>query len=441
MARHKEKRVTKKLKKINRSAAGIDIGARCNFVAVDPSCAAKPVREFSAFTAGHLSLADWLSECKVTTVAMEATGVYWIPLFEILESRGFEVVLVNARHVKNVPGRKSDVIDCQWLQELHSYGLLQASFRPDQGICTLRSYVRQRGTLIRYASSHILHMQKALCQMNILLHQVVSDITGLTGLRIIRAIIDGERDPQKLAALRDGRCKRDETEIARALHGNYRPEHIWQLQLAFEAYEFYQQQIQTCDSLILAHLEILSYSEGDGLGQFDGSLRRSSVEEIMRKLTGADLTKIEGISTSTALTILSEIGTDMSRWKSAKHFSSWLGLCPGTKISGGKVMDNSSRKVVNRAATALRLAAFSLHQSKSAIGAFLRRLKSRIGAPKAITATAHKLARIIYNLLKYGAEYVATGQKIYENQYQARKLKVLTINAKSLGFKLVPISP
>jgi transposase len=284
-------------------------------------------------------------------------------------------------------------------------------------------------------------MQKALGQMNILLHQVVSSITGKTGLKIIHAILAGERDPQKLAALRDERCKRSEAEIARALYGNYRPEHLMQLRQAVRSYEFYQNEILECEQAISHQLELI-IRESDAGNNDDGGYGPSgdlTREEALEKICGVDLTKIEGISQASALTILAEIGTDISRWKSAKHFASWLGLCPGIKKSGGRLISSASRRVSNRAAVALRLSAYCLHRSKSALGGYLRRMKSRIGAPKAITATAHKLARLIYALLKYGQEYVQAGQDAYEKQFQTRKLSALLNNAKSMGFKLIPL--
>lgn len=428
-----------KLKIINRLAAGVDIGASSIFVAVDAGLSDSPVREFSTFTGDLHALGDWLKSCGITTVAMEATGIYWIPLYEVLESKGFEVVLANARSVKNVPGRKSDVLDCQWIQQLHSYGLLSASFRPDPEVVTLRGYVRQRGTLIRYCSSHILHMQKALGQMNILLHQVVSDISGKTGLRIIHAILAGERDPKTLATMRDGRCRRSEAEIARALYGNYRPEHLLQLKQAVRSYEFYQGEILECERAISQQLEqMLSTTEAandeDGGYGPSGDLTRA---EALQRICGVDLTTIEGISMISALIILAEIGTDMSRWKSAKHFASWLGLCPGIKKSGGRMISSASRQVSNRAAVAFRMSALSLSRSKSALGGYFRRMKSRIGAPKAITATAHKLARLVYTLLKHGHEYVQAGQEAYEQLFAARKLRALHKTAKSMGFELI----
>jgi transposase len=365
---------------------------------------------------------------------MESTGIYWIPVFEILESRGLGVRLVNARHVKNVPGRKSDVLDCQWLQRLHSYGLLEGAFRPTEQVCTLRAYVRQRMNLVRYAASHIQHMQKALSQMNLQLANVVADIAGVTGMRIIKAILAGERDALVLARLRDARCKNDESTIARSLQGNFRPEHLFSLKQAVDLYEFYQSQIAECDRQILDQLAGFDAADGSGKAPPD------SLEEALVRISGVDLTRIDGINTNITLKIISEIGTDMSRWKTAKHFASWLGLCPGTKISGGKPLSTKSKRVVNRAATALRLAAQSLLRSKSALGAYLRRQRARLGAPKAITATAHKLARLVYSMLKHGSAYVDVGQKHYEERYRSRVIQNLKRKAQDLGYELVDVA-
>jgi transposase len=428
-------KLPKHLLHLNQHAAGIDIGSRSHFVAVPEGTDDQPVREFSTFTDDLERLAKWLISCGVTTVAMESTGIYWIPVFEILEYHGLEVRLVNARHVKNVPGRKSDVLDCQWLQQLHTYGLLRGAFRPADQVCTLRAYVRQRSTLVRSASAHIQRMQKALAQMNLQLHNVVTDITGVTGMSIIKAILAGERKPHVQAALRDKRCKNSEETIARSLHGNYRPEHLFSLQQAFELYEFYQQKIADCDRQILAQLR-----------QFDSpddsdpdSKPPRSMEEALQRMSGTDLSSINGINTNTALKIIAEIGIDMSRWKTVKHFTSWLGLCPGSKISGGKVLSSATKPVANRAAAALRMAAMTLFNSKSALGAYFRRQRSRLGAPKAITATAHKLARLIYNMLKYGSAFVDSGQEQYEERYRSRVLQGLKRKAQEMGYKLVSL--
>jgi len=439
----KEKKTSKKrvpklqkhLQHLNQNAAGIDVGSRSHFVAVPEGTDEQPVKEFSTFTDDLERLAEWLVACGVTTVAMESTGIYWIPIFEILESHGLEVMLVNARHVKNVPGRKSDVLDCQWLQQLHSYGLLRGAFRPDDQVCTLRAYVRQRATLVRSAASYIQRMQKALTQMNLLLHNVVADISGVTGMKIIHAILAGERDPNALASMRDKRCKNNQKTIARSLHGNYRSEHIFSLLQAVELYEFYQQKIADCDQKILDQLK-----EFDALDGNDPDIKSPcSMEEALQQMSGVDLSSINGISTNTALKIIAEIGTDMSRWKTAKHFASWLGLCPGSKISGGKVLSSATKPVANRAAAALRMAAMTLFNSKSALGAYLRRQKSRLGAPKAITATAHKLARLIYSMLKDGTDFVDAGQQEYEKRYRSRVVNNLKRRAQEMGFEMVPI--
>jgi transposase len=434
------------LQHVNLNAAGIDVGAEAHFAAVPPGRdpQGQDVREFSAFTADLYALADWLAACGVETVAMESTGVYWIPLFEVLEERGFEVKLVNPRHVQNVPGRKTDVLDCQWLQQLHTYGLLQAAFRPDDQICVLRSYLRQREMLVRYASHHIQHMQKALEQMNLKLHHVVSDITGVTGMRILRAILDGERRPDKLARLRDHRCKNDEATIALALQGHWREEHLFALRQAVELFDFYRQQIAACDLQIETYLHRFE-DRSSGRSLRKPSRRRNrpknqpafDVRSHLFRVTGVDLTAIEGIDAPTALKLIGEIGLDMSRWPSEKHFASWLTLSPGSKISGGKRLSGRTKPYPNRAAAALRLAAYGLQNSHSALGAFLRRKKAHLGAPKAITATAHKLARLVYAMLKHGTQYVEIGQEEYERRYRERALRNLRRKARALGYDLL----
>lgn len=435
--KRKSMRLPKHLVHLNAYAAGIDIGSKSHFVAVPEGVDSEPIREFSTFTDDLERLADWLIACGITTVAMESTGIYWIPVFEILDSRGLEVRLVNARHVKNVPGRKSDVLDCQWLQQLHTYGLLRGAFRPADQVCALRAYVRQRGTLVRISASHIQHMQKALAQMNLQLHNVVSDVTGMTGMRIIKAILAGERNPKTLAKLRDKRCKNDEETIARSLHGNYRPEHLFSLKQAVELHEFYQAKIADCDRQILEQLKLFDAAES---GQNGSSGKApTSLEEALLQMSGVDLASIDGIDTNTALKIIAEIGTDMSRWKTDKHFASWLGLCPGAKISGGKVLSSATKRIANRAAVALRMAAFSLIRSKSALGAYIRRQRARLGASKAITATAHKLARLVYSMLKNGTAYIDVGQQYYEERYRSRVVQNLKRKAQELGFELIAV--
>ena len=390
------------LKRVNLDAAGIDIGAAEHWAAVPPgrNTEGQDVRRFGAFTGELCALADWLKQCGIQTVAMESTGVYWIPLYELLVERGFEVLLVDARQAKNVPGRKTDVLDCQWLQELHTYGLLRGAFRPVDQVCILRSYLRQRSMLVSYASHHIQHMQKALEQMNLKLSHVVSDITGLTGRGIIKAILSGERDPVKLAKLRDPRCKSSEATVARALEGHYREEHLFTLQQAVELVEFYQQQMTACDRQIEACLQQFEEKSSETPVTTRRRKRRRGIafdaRSYLYRMTGIDLTQIDSIEGNTALTVISEIGLDMNRWPTEKHFGSWLGLAPGSKVSGGKRLSGRTKPSANRAAAALRLAAQSLNQSQSALGAYFRRLKARLGAPKALTAAAYKLARIVY---------------------------------------------
>ena len=432
------------LQHLNLNAAAIDVGATSLFVAVPPGRDTTDVREFGTFTADLYRLADWLQACQVDTVVMESTGVYWIPIFEILEERGFTVLLVDARHVKHVSGRKSDVLDCQWLQQLHTYGLLQGAFRPAEEIAVLRSYLRQRATLIRYAAAHVQHMQKALQQMNVLLHQVVRDITGLTGMTIIRAIVAGERDPQVLAQHRDYRCRRSADQIAQSLTGNYRVEHVFALTQALALYDSYQAQIALCDQQIEQYLQTFTPVTTAPCPpgppkQHNKNDLAFDVQTYLYQITGVDLTRIDGIGASTALAVISEIGTDMGRWPSVKHFTSWLGLCPGTKVSGGKVLGSKTKPAANRAAAALRRAAVSLARSESALGAYFRRMAARVGKPQAVTATAHKLARLIYSMLRYGTEYVDAGEEYYERQYKERVMRNLTQRAKALGFELVPI--
>lgn len=437
----------KHLEHINQMAAGIDIGSRSHFVAVPEGCADICVREFESFTTGLYELADWLKKCKVTTVAMESTGVYWIPLYELLESRGFEVKLVDARHVKNVSGRKTDVLDCQWLQQLHTYGLLNGAFRPNEQICALRVYLRQRSMLIKESASHIQHMQKALTQMNLQLHNAISDITGETGMKIVKAIIAGERDAKKLAAHRDRRCKSSLEIIEKSLTGNYREEHIFALTQAVELYDIYRDKIIACDDKIEKQLSGLQDNPKNPASSEKSSTKNNrahcknklsfDAHSHLIRITGVDLTEIPGLETSSVLKIISEIGTDLSRWDNSKQFASWLGLCPGNKVSGGKRLSGKSKRTANYAATALRLAASTLHRSSSALGAFLRRLKARLGAPKAITATAHKLAAIIFNMMKNGVAYKEVGQDYYEQQYRDRIVRNLSLRAKSLGFVLI----
>lgn len=422
------------------------MGAESHWVAVPGDRAAQPVQCFGAFTTDLYALAEWLRQCQIDTVVMESTGVSWIALCEVLEERGFDVKLVDPHSVRQVPGRKTDVQDCQWLQELHTYGLRRGAFRPEDEVCVLRSYLRQRRMLVAMASRSVQHMQKALEQMNLKLTEVVSDSTGKTGMTIIRAILAGERDSQVLATHRDKRCKHDQATLAKALEGHWRAEHRLALQQAIEQYECMQQQLRACDQQIEVCLQaFVTPAEMESPRPAPARKRRArprhtpdfEVHAYLESMAGVDLTQMDGIDSLSALKIISEIGLDMTRWPTGKHFASWLGLCPGNKQSGGKRSRVRSKPTANRAATALRVAAQGLAHSHSALGAYYRRMRARLGAPKAITATAHKLARLVYSMLRYGADYVDAGQQAYEKQSRDRVLTNLQRQARAFGYQLV----
>jgi transposase len=437
------------LERVNLDAAGIDIGSASHFVAIPEGREEVTVREFESFTADLYELADWLTSCGIKTVAMESTGIYWMPLFEILEERGFEVRLVNPKHLKNVPGRKSDVLDCQWLQQLHTFGLLLGSFRPDQHICELRAYTRQRDGLVKLISSHILSMQKALGLMNIQLHNVLSDITGQTGFKIIRAIVAGERCAKKLAAFRDKRCKNKLEVIEKSLVGNYKPEHVFKLRQELALYDKFQELLAECDLAIEACIQNFEDKIDvvtKPLAPAKQQKRRKNelyfdARESLYKMIGVDVTRIDGISTYSALKVIGEIGLDMTRWPTANHFASWLALAPGTKISGGKRLSGKTKPSANRAAEVFRLSAFALSNSTSALGAFFRRMRARLGAPKAITATAHKIARLFYTMIRYRKDYEDTGATYYEEQHRNRIIRSMQRKAQQMGFSMVPLPP
>jgi transposase len=446
-------KTTASLPVLNPNAAGIDIGATSIYVAVPEDRATPCVRRFETFTADLLAAADWLKQCGVKTIAIESTGVYWIALFEILEARGFDVCLVNATHLKNVPGHKSDVEDCQWLQFVHACGLLRASFRPDEQICAVRSLLRHRETLVGYAASHVQHMQKALIQMNLQLHNLLSDLAGKTGLAILDAILAGERNPQKLAALKDPHVKASSETIAKSLEGYYRPEHLFTLKQALAAYRHYQQLIQECDQeleKLLAHLD----------GRIDPNLhplspptqkqkQKQSSRNAMRftetdlrtelyRILGVDLSEVPGLGTLSIHTLLAEIGPDLSAFPTYKHFCSWLGLCPENRISGDKVLSSHTRRVANRAANVFRMAAQSLWHSRSFLGDYYRKMRARLGPRAANTATAHKLARIVYHLMTTGETYdESVFAKEQERQRLRREMR-LRKEATALGFQLMP---
>jgi len=432
---------------LNDRAAGIDIGARIQVAAVPPELCDEPVRTFQAFTADIERMADWLVSVGIRTVAMESTGVYWVPVYEILEDHGLEVILVNARDCKSVPGRKSDVNDAQWLQRLHACGLLRASFRPGREIAALRAYMRLRDRLLEYAAAHIQHMQKALTFMNLQLHHVVSDLTGVTGLKIIRAILGGEQDADVLAAMRDVRCKQSAETIRSALVGNYQPEHLFALGQALSLYETYRDRVADCDAEIEKVLRALVADKPppeQAIGKVRTKTKQTNavnfdVRPLLYQLTGVDLTQIHGIGPSLALELVSECGTDLSRWPTEKHFTSWLTLSPGCKISGGKVLSSRTRRSSNRLAARLRLVATSVGRTDTALGAFYRRLAARIGKAKALTATARKIAILFYRAMRFGMSYVDPGASQYEIKYRERVVKQLHRRAANFGFVLQPI--
>lgn len=443
----KSKSGIENLNAIHPNAAGIDIGATEIYIAVPGDQSDDPVRRFDTFTDDLHDAARWLKSCDIDSIAMESTGVYWIPVFQILDAYGFEVILVNARHVKNVPGRKTDVQDCQWLQYLHSVGLLRGSFRPAQDICAVRSLLRHRDNLVKSASSHIQHIQKSLTQMNLQIHNVISDITGATGMAIIDAILAGERNPKKLAELKDRRIKATKQTIVKSLTGDYRREHLFTLEQTVQSYRNYRQLIMDCDVEIENHLkEFESRIDIDDIkpppGKKGGRKPKANtpnfdVKTHMHRILGTDLTLIDGISELTAHVVFTEVGPDLSQFKTVGHFCSWLGLCPNNKISGGKVLSSHTRPGSNRLAHALRLSANSLWKSKSYLGDYFRRMRGRHGAPKAITSTAHKLARIIYHLIKNKKDFDDSVFSEQEKAHQKRLKKRVINQAKSLGLQIV----
>jgi transposase len=423
------------------NAAGIDVGASSHWVAVPRHLDDEPVREFGAVTDDLNALADWLLACGVDTVALESTGVYWIPVYEVLEQRGLKVWLVDARQMKYVPGRKSDVQDCQWLQKLMSLGLLRAAWRPAGDICVVRAVARQREVLITEQASWVQRMQKALVQMNIQLTEVLSDVMGMTGQAIIRAIVAGERDPKVLARHRHSRIKASAEQITKALTGNWREEHLFVLRQALAMHDDIARHLAECEAKQQALLGQLSQGKVD-LGKApkagSKSRREFDIRQTMANWAGVDLTRINGLGAAAVMKILSEIGPDLSRFANVKHFCSWVGLCPGTKISGGKVLSANTKRSANRVRQALKMAAMSLSHSTSALGAFYRRLCSRMDKPRANTAAAHKLARMVYFMLTRGQAFVDQGQQRYEDQQRQRSIAALKRRAAALGFQINP---
>ena len=439
-------------------AAGIDIGSESHWVAVAADRAAEPVREFGSFTGDLEKLADWLKSCGVTTVAMESTGVYWIPLYDVLEERGFEVLLVNASHVHNVPGRKSDVKDCQWLQRLHSFGLLRGSFRPTQEFLELRTYMRQRERLVRDAARYVQHMQKELTEMNLQLHHVVSDLTGVTGMGIVHAIVAGERDGYKLAELRDSHCKQPKERIAAALQGTFKTEHLFVLEQALSAYEHQHRMLRQCDERIKEKLAVLEQTacaklDPSALEKLEpcppprhsspkGNQPRFEIQSPLHRICGSiDVTQIQGFAPATALNLIAEVGTDMSRWPTEKHFASWLNLAPGSHITGGKSLSGRRGPSRNRGGLILRQAAVSVGRTQTALGSFYRRIAARGPGGKAVVATARKMAVFFYRALKHGRPFLEGSLASYEQQYEARKLSQLRKQAAALGYQIQPAQP
>lgn len=440
-------RVKGLLERVHLNAAGIDIGASQHWVAVPPDRSEHPVQRFEAHTADLHRLATWLTACGVDSVAMESTGVYWIPLYEILEQRGFQVILANAHQVKNVPGRKSDVLDCQWLQELHTFGLLSGSFRPSGEITALRSLVRHRDKLVQECSAFTLRMQKALVLMNVQLRTVLSDITGATGMAILRDIVAGQTDPTVLARHRDKRCKSSKKQIIDALTGHYRPEQVFVLRQNLEMFDYLQSKIAECDEEIHRLLdELEDHSDPSDTPLPPRRLRGRSANEpsfdirspLHTLCGGVDLTQVPGLGPLGALKLIAEIGTDMSRWPTEKHFTAWLTLAPRNKVSGGKRLSSKTQPSANRAAQVLRMAALANSRSDNALGAHYRRLAFRIGTPKAITAAARKLAVVIYNMLKNGVAYREVGAENYTRHQADRRLRRITKQAQELGYQVIP---
>ena len=433
------------LEVVHAYAAGIDVGNSAHYVAVRPDRDPQPVRRFECFTADLHRLADWLQSCGVQTVALQSTGVYWIPLYDILEERGLQVYLVNARHTKNLPGRKSDVQESQWLLKLHTYGLLNNSFQPPSEIRVLRTYWRQRAQHVSGAATCIQRMQKALTQMNIQLANVISDLSGVTGQLIVRAVVAGERDPRKLAELSHPRIQASRGEIAKSLEGNWRQELIFVLQQEIELYDIYQRRVAECDQQLQQHLTrfadtVPPQAKEEGPQKKKGKQNKNNphfhLADELERITGVDLTRIDGVDVMVTQTRVSEVGLDMSRWKTEAHFASWLGLCPDNRISGDKVLSRGTRHVVNRAATAPRLGASTLLRSQTYLGAQYRRLRSKLGAPKAITAMAHRLARLVYRMLKYGQQYVDKGAEYYDERNRQQQIEFVRKKAAQLGLQV-----
>jgi transposase len=442
--------LTEGLDPINPHAAGIDVGSAEHYVAVPVGRDPHPVQTFGSFTADLHRLAQWLKACRIETVVMQATGVYWIGLYEVLDSYGFRVYVVNAHHTRMLPGRKTDVHECQWLQKLHTFGLLKDSFRPPEQIRALRCYMRQRENLVQQAGTCIQQMQKSLTEMNLQLANVISDLSGMTGMKILQAILDGERDPRKLAALADARIQASREEVAQSLEGHWREECLFVLQQVHDLYYTCLEKIRECDERIETQLQAIAAKVDPAVRPLPAARaknrlpKRKHIPQFdlrgeLYRITGVDLTQIDGINVQTAQVVISEVGVDMSRWRTEGHFASWLGLSPNNEITGGKVIGHGTKKVLNRARVALRVAAQTLHHSKTALGAKYRRFRAHLGAPKAITAMAHHLACLIYRMLRFGTEYHDKGMQHYERKYRQTQMKWLQKQAAALNMQLVEV--
>ena len=456
-----EREKNRKVSPVHPHAAGIDLGSREHWVSVPEDRDADHVQKFGTTTGELLRMADWLRSCDITSVAMESTGVYWVPPFEILEAAGFEVMLVCASHLRNVPGRKSDVKDCQWIQQLHELGLLRGSFRPEADVVELRTYVRHRQALVESAAREIQHMQKALMLMNVQIHHAVNDLTGMTGMRIVRAIVAGQTDPRELAKNRDARCRATPAQLEEALRGNYKAEHLFVLEQSLAMYDAFQSRIDVCKARIERKLaELVSKVEAAAAqsqkAEPEGTEatkpapgakpkpRRTEAKNkpfersapLLAAFARVDLTRIPGIGALTSLNLLAEIGPDVSAWKTEKHFVSWMNLAPGTTKTGGKLLSGARPRARNRAGELLRQAAVSVGKMQNALGAFYRRIARNSHKPKAVVATARKLAVLVYRLISRGEEFLDVGLEHYERQYQARRVATLERQAKSLGFTL-----
>jgi transposase len=437
------------MSRVHPNAAGVDIGAIEIVACVSGDENTQLVKAFGNYTVDLQAVAEWMKKYQVKTVAMESTGVYWIPLFEELERQGFECLLISSRSLRRVAGRKSDISDAQWIQTLHSYGLLEGSFRPQGELVALRTLLRHRSQLVEHRSPHVQHMQKALLQMNVQLSQAVTDVTGLTGQKIIRAILAGERDPQTLATLREAGCKHSAEEIGKALTGTWREEHLFVLRQSVLLYDFYTEQIQACDREIerLYGLTGPDWAAGEVLPPTkrkrdshskNAPLQANEIRKHLKRISGVDLSAVDGFGVSLAQTVIMEVGTDMSKFPDDKHFCSWLGLAPKHEISGGKVLKNNTLKTKNRAGQAFRMAAGSVKRAECVFGVLYRRLCARLGPAQATVATAHALARVVYRMLKFQVEYEPLSVNEYQKHYEEQQIKYMRKKAAKFGFQLVP---